>query len=97
MGTIAEKTKVDVHTAVKAAIQFFEKSFSVMPLLNVQLEEVDRTDDGKLWLITLGYDDPAISKTPSSLDVLTRPRPLRKYKVVHVDAQTGNGVAIKNR
>lgn len=96
MATITEK-KVDVHQAVKAAIAFFEKTFSVMPLRNMQLEEVDLTDDGTLWLITLGYDDPAVASMPSPLDALTRPRPLRKYKVVHVDANTGKGVAIKNR
>lgn len=96
MATVTEK-KLDVHQAVKAAITFFEESFSVMRLRNVQLEEVDLTEDGNLWLITLGYDDPAISSTPSPLDALTRPRPLRKYKVVHVDAKTGKGVAIKNR
>jgi hypothetical protein len=97
MATVTEKTKVDVHQAVKAAIAFFKESFSVMPVNHTQLEEVDMTEDGKLWLITLGYDDPAISPTPSSLDIFTRPRPLRKYKVVHVDANTGKAIAIKNR
>ena len=97
MSATLEKPKVDVHQAVTAAIAFFNKSFSVMDLHHTQLEEVDMTEDGRLWLITLGYDDPAINQTPSSFDVFTRPRPLRKYKVVHVDANTGSASTIKNR
>jgi hypothetical protein len=97
MATVAEKPKVDVHQAVKAAMVFFQESFSVMPLRNVQLEEVDMTEDGKLWLITLGYDDPAVSQIPTPVEVLMRPRPLRKFKVVHVDTTTGSVSAIKNR
>jgi hypothetical protein len=96
MATVAEKTKIDVHQAVKTAIAFFEESFSVMPLKNVQLEEVDLTDDGKVWLITLGYDDPAVQSV-GSIEFMVRPRPLRKYKVVQIDANTGSGIAIKNR
>ena len=97
MSATLEKPKVEVHQAVAAAIKFFKKSFSVMPLHNVQLEEVDMTEDGKLWLITLGYDDPAVSQMPAPLESLMRPRPLRKFKVVHVDASTCNVRVIKNR
>ncbi len=97
MSTTLDKPKVDVHQAVAAAIQFFNVSFSIMPLHHTQLEEVDMSEDGRFWLITLGYDDPAIAQMPTPLDSLTRPRPLRKYKVVHVDAETGKGIAIKNR
>ena len=97
MSATLEKPKVEVHQAVAAAIVFFNQSFSIMLPRHVQLEEVDMTDDGKLWLITLGYDDPALSQTPTPLEALMRPRPLRKFKVVQVDAATGSANSIKNR
>lgn len=101
MTATLQEPKIDVHKAVKSAIGFFEKSFAVQKLSHLQLEEVELSEDSRFWLITLGYDDPAVTsgslpdliKTSSVL----RPRPLRKYKVVRVDAESGKSVAVKIR
>jgi hypothetical protein len=99
MATIIEEPRVDVHKAVKAAIAFFEKSFAHEKVENLQLEEVELSEDNRFWLITLGYDDPAATNLYEATKIVAalRPRPLRKYKVVRVDAENGKAVAVKIR
>jgi hypothetical protein len=93
---ILERPKVAVNQAVAIAIDFFKQVFSRgLPLNNVQLEELEMSDDGKRWLITVGYDDPAPPAT--LMEQAMRLRPSRKYKVVHVDAESGQASAVKNR
>ena len=98
MTTTLQEPKIDVHEAVKAAIGFFEKSFAHEKTNHLQLEEVELSEDGRFWLITVGYDDPvAVMSELVKAPLLLRPRPLRKYKVVRVDAETGKAVAVKIR
>jgi|ERR1035438_6245818 hypothetical protein len=103
MSATLQEPKINVHKAVKSAIAFFEKSFAAQRTNNLQLEEVELSEDGCFWLITLGYDDPAAMTRPSLSDMIMpgaasfRPRPLRKYKVVRVNAENGKTVAVKNR
>ena len=98
MSATIQESKVDIHKAVKSAFSFFEKSFAHEKTSNLQLEEVELSDDGNFWLITLGYDDPvAVMSELLKASSLLRPRPLRKYKVVRVDAESGKAVAVKIR
>jgi len=97
VSAILDEPKVDLHAAVGTAVSFLKQAFApAMELRNLQLEEIERTEDGGEWLVTLGYDDPAATH-PSPMEQFMRPRPLRKYKVVHVAAESGKAVAIKNR
>jgi hypothetical protein len=103
MSATIQEPKVDIHKAVKSAFNFFSKSFAHETTSNLQLEEVELSEDGHFWLITLGYDDPAVTgRTSLSTLIMNdspmlKPRPLRKYKVVRVDAETGKAVAVKIR
>lgn len=97
MSAILEQPKVNLHAAVASALSFLKEAFTAATEpRNLQLEEIEMSDDGRRWLVTLGYDDPAAAQLPT-VDQLMRPRPLRKYKVVHVDAESGKATAIKNR
>jgi hypothetical protein len=103
MSATIQESKIDIHKAVKAAFNFFTKSFAHEKTNNLQLEEVELSEDGHFWLITLGYDDPAATAKTSLSDLIIqnspmlRPRPLRKYKVVRVNAENGKAVAVKIR
>jgi len=95
-----EQPKIDVHKAVKTALGFFQKSFAHEKTAHLQLEEVELSEDGRFWFITVGYDDPAATHPMAEIfkgSPLMRPRPLRKYKVVHVDVNSGKAVAVKIR
>jgi hypothetical protein len=85
-----EKTKVDVQQAAHAAMRYFQKLFPTVKRFT--LEEVELSDDGKFWMITLGYEIPR----QSSVQVILAP-PTTKYKVFKVDVGTGEVVAMKIR
>lgn len=83
---------IDARQAVKIAKTYFSDLFSDQALTNVQLEEVERTEDGKFWRITIGYDRPNEKDIRSVLGQLPR-----YYKVVTIDAATGEAESVKIR
>ena len=89
-------TTIDVKDAVQRAKEFATKIFESEKITRLGLEAVERTDDGKYWLVTLGFSRPwsypKPKRTYSPLDeVLPRPEPQtgREYKMFKVDADTG--------
>jgi len=97
MSALIEEPAVDVRTAVKTAIQFFCASFMQVRPANVQLEEIELSDDERHWLITVGYDDPSHVGKEAVKFQLPGQRVPRKYKVVRVDSTTGRPVSVKIR
>ena len=103
MPTATLPTGIDVHAAVKAALAFFQKTFGSTGLKNVQLEEIEKSKDGKFWLITVGYNDPNLNWMMPAGELFRSPpkRPaasdLRQYKVVSVNAKTGEVGSVKIR
>lgn len=97
MNTLIAEPAIDVKTAVKSALKFFCESFKSVHLSNVQLEEIELSDDERHWLITVGYDNPADISAPTGKFLLPNSRPARKYRVVRVDTSTGRAVSVKIR
>jgi hypothetical protein len=87
---------MNLRQAVKTAIGFFGESFESEHPVNVQLEEVEMSDDGLDWLITVGYD-VATSLEGTMLGQTFPGLRVRKYKVVKVNARTGQPGSIKIR
>ncbi|MDB9313790.1 hypothetical protein PN462_11820 [Spirulina sp. CS-785/01] len=99
----------NVQTAVQVAKQYF---FSIQPeigedISDLRLEEVEKTEDRQYWLITLGYDRPhqtpynslnSLLKSSETLsETLNKKTKKREYKVVKIDADTGEVESIKIR
>jgi hypothetical protein len=82
---------LDVKEATQRASEYFGRLFADQGTLftNVQLEEVELTDDGQYWLITLSYGPT------TSLTILGNPG--TKYKVFKIDAGTGEVKSMKIR
>jgi len=86
---------IDVKAAVGRALAFFEDLFP--KVYAVRLEEIDRQGDD--WLVTIGYLE---TPPPSKLDALDpmarfREHGERVYKVMKVDAKTGEVHSMKIR
>ena len=81
---------LDVKEAAQRASEYFAGLFADQGVSNVQLEEVELTEDGGYWLITLSY--PLI---PSILPVNIVSK--RNYKVFKIDAKTGEVKSMKIR
>lgn len=61
---------------------------------NVELEEVELSENGMQWLVTIGFDKP-IEKN-ESLRALFGPS-ARQYKQVVINRDTGEAVAMRIR
>ena len=75
---------VDVKRAVENAKSFVEDVIGRTEIRRLTLEEVELSDDGKKWLVTLGLalNDP--------FDLLrTKEAPEKSVKLFRVDAESG--------
>jgi len=84
---------INVKNAVKSAYDYFQ---SIQDLMNnhiedLNLEEVELSEDEKFWLITLGFDRPI--KTPNLFEEKYK----RVYKLFKVNSETGAVEAMKIR
>lgn len=81
---------LDVKEAAQKASEYFVGLYKDQGLSNVQLEEVELTDDGQYWLITLSYPVPP---EIAALNFNFK----RKYKVFRINAKTGEVKSMKIR
>ena len=87
-----------VHDAVKSATFHLESLLGNVS--DLRLEEVELSDDGRWWFVTLGYYRPDARPLPSNVinDMLGNSGGIpREYKVFTVDAETGQVKAMKMR
>jgi hypothetical protein len=84
---------INVKEAVSSATKELQDLFPGKEFAGLELEEVELTEDGKSWLITLGFDVPRKGG-------LFPPQMMgsdRKYKVFKVEGRTGKVTAMKIR
>ena len=96
------QSRIDVKEAVRAAKAFVADILAAEKVTNIGLEEV-RLDESD-WLVTVGFSRPwdyPNQKEAAYEAILMLPRaegtPEREYKVVRVDAATGEvlGMALR--
>ena len=78
---------IDVRLATNAAVEYLKQFFP--DVNNVQLEEVEISEDEKFWMVTLSYDD-------TDRFGMTYNRS-RKYKIFKIDSNTGGVLSMKIR
>jgi len=97
-------TEIDIKEAVRRAKEFAATLFAPERISQLGLEAVERSEDGRHWLVTLGFTRPHLVSVPrktrpfSPLDeVLPRPKPKpeREYKVFRVDTHSGEVVGVR--
>lgn len=82
---------IDVKQASKLAIEYFTTLFE-NKYSNLSLEEVEVSEDGKYWYITLGYD---IDRPFSVMLPLTKTG--REYKRLKINIETGKVLSMQIR
>ncbi len=80
---------IDVKQAAQLASQYFAGLYEGPAVSGAQLEEVEITEDGKYWLITLSY--------PLAEGGLLNLNYKRRYKVFKINAETGEIMSMKIR
>ncbi len=84
-----DEKRIEVEEAVGRAHEYFNRLYAGQGVTNVQLEEVELTDDDKYWFITLSYQQRS--------DVTSLIKSPRKYKIFQIHAETGTVKAMKIR
>jgi hypothetical protein len=87
---------IDVKQAVKSAESYARDLFSERDLRHLRLEEVELSDDGRQWKVTLGWVEPAVAKPGLMINGAVHKLP-RVYKLFEVDAETGAVSSMKIR
>lgn len=89
---------VDIKWSVDRALEFFKSVYPV-PHNGVLVEEVEVSDDGKYWLITLGYDVAVTSegKALHGIASVFEQKARREYKIFKIDRETGEVKAMNIR
>ena len=82
--------RIDSKTAVKLADTYFRELFPAVK--DMRLEEVELSTDGQFWLVTYSFAKPEITLFGSPIA-----NPQREYKVVKLDASTGEPQGVKIR
>ena len=100
-GVVAE---IDIREAVRRAKKFAPTLFKSEKLSKLGLEAVERSEDGRYWLVTLGFVRPHLKKknrkarSRSPLDRVfpqSEPQQEREYKIMQVNAQSGEVVGVQ--
>ena len=87
---------IDVKQAVQSAEAYARELYRGDELRHLRLEEVERSDDGRSWYVTLGWVEPAVSSNALVIGGGFQKLP-RVYKVFEVDAETGVVQSMKIR
>ena len=85
------KIRVGVKDAVAAALKYVAEVLPKNQYSRVTLEEIDIDEKEDFWLITIGLEEPEPDNS-NPLAAAARQQQSRKkeYKMVRVDARTGN-------
>lgn len=97
------RVSIDVKEAVHLAKGFASHLLEAEKISHLGLEAVERSEDGRYWLVTLGFsrpwDYPTRKRRPRTAldDILpiADSEPDREYKVFKVDAESGEVVGMQ--
>jgi hypothetical protein len=97
--TVEEQTKqggVDIKQAVRTARDFIGQLYPDQPL-DLRLEEVELSDGREYWLVTYSFTQAESPDPRNPLQAIISPQRTRNYKVVKVDRDSGEALAMKIR
>lgn len=91
---------VNIKEAIVKAMEYFDLIYDDKKYSDLQLEEVELSEDSSYWLITLGYRVPLSPKSHgiSLLEQAMAPTIYNKeYKILKIKSDTGDVVSMKIR
>jgi hypothetical protein len=91
--TDTQTDSIPLKTAVSNATEFIQQIYGQYKIKDVLVEEIEFSEPANQWLVTIGF---AQKKDQESLIVSGKGEE-RKYKIVHIDAQSGKAISMKIR
>lgn len=87
---------IDIKKAVTVAMEFANMLYGGKLPDDFLLEEIELDPQEKYWLVTVGFFLPEKPETSFSMLAQTK-KPMRAYKLIKVDANTGTPISMKIR
>ena len=84
---------IKIREAVQQAMTFVVSLYNGQEIENLLLEEIEYSSELNQWLVTIGFSVP----TSKSEFLLVKDTMLRKYKIVNIDATSGEALSMKIR
>lgn len=84
---------LDVKEAVRVASEYIQTLFTEKQIPELRLEEVEMSEDGKFWDVTMSF----VVREPTAYLSLGDSAKTREYKVFKVNAETGQVQSMKIR
>ncbi len=92
---------LSMHESIRIAKAYLLDVYADSPPRDLRLEEIERSEDGRDWIITLGYQsfdfDPSDARLRTHTLLSTSLRVPRDLKVLRVNATNGEVYSMKNR
>jgi hypothetical protein len=99
--TDTQTDSIPLKTAVSNATEFVQQIYGHYKIKDVLVEEIEFSEPANQWLITIGFTINKIQGNSSSSIIadliLPERETIRKYKIVHIDAQSGKPISMKIR
>lgn len=89
--SIATANRIPVRQAAKTARDFIEAFYADMgePVQTLMIEEVELSDDGATWQITVGFSRPTVPDSIPMIPQVIWRKNDRVYKIVDVSSENG--------
>ena len=83
-----------VKEAVQAAMDILNDLYDTRKFEDILLEAVELAEDGKHWLVTIGFSRKALSE--NVMEAIGSKKYIRSRKRFRLDADNGNLVSMKD-
>ncbi len=95
----SRENNINVRTAVITAINYVKDLYAGSNLRDLMLEEVEFSEATNQWLVTVGFSLPETKEEIQSLLISSKTtrESSRRYKVVDINAATGEPSSMKIR
>jgi len=88
------RAMIPVKQAVKIAFELLNDLYDAKKFADVMLEEVERSEDGQVWLITISFSRQMPSE--NIMEAIGSRKYARSLKLFQIRADTGEMVSMKN-
>ncbi|PZV26062.1 MAG: hypothetical protein DCF12_11640 [Snowella sp.] len=88
-----QTNSIPLKTAVSNAMHFISGLYEIGQIRELLVEEVEFSEQTNQWLITIGFTQNRVKDSV----ILPEREADRKYKIVHIDAQSGEPISMKIR
>jgi hypothetical protein len=82
-----------VKQAVQAAMELLKDLYDTRKFEDILLEEVEMTDDGCHWQVTVGFSRKALSE--NVMEAIGSKKYIRSRKIFHIDGKSGDLLSMK--